>query len=192
MTDLPEAGGTESANDDRTARNRRLLLAMFAIAFLTLGSSWLLFYFAQDGGVWGTTNKGTFVDPPVSVAELGLLGPDGQTLVEGETWWLWVVSADVCEGECAEAVFQLRQLHVLLNKDMDRVQRALVAPPEQAQPVLAEFPRLVPLSGSLEGLSEGIYIVDPIGNLVLFYPWSDAGRPVLDDLKKLLKLSQIG
>ena len=54
-------------NPDATARNRRLLLAMFAIAFLTLGGSYLLFYGAREGGVWGTTNQGEFVDPPVIV-----------------------------------------------------------------------------------------------------------------------------
>ncbi len=188
MTDTPDTMSTE----DRTARNRKLLLAMFAIAFFTLGSSWLLFYLAQDGGVWGTTNKGTFVDPPVTAADLELLQANGQPLLEGQTWWLWVVSDGVCAEDCAEAVFQMRQLHVLLNKDMDRVQRGLVTRPGAEQPVLAEYPKLVPLQGSLEGLVNGIYIVDPIGNLVLYYPWSDGGRPVLDDLKKLLKLSQIG
>ena len=48
------------------------------------------------------------------------------------------------------------------------------------------------MTGELSALTEGIYIVDPIGNLVLHYPLSDAGKPVLTDLKKLLKLSQIG
>ena len=197
MTETPDRTSVE----DRTARNRRLLLAMFAIAFLTLGGSWLLFYFAQDGGVWGTTNKGTFVDPPMTAADLGLLQANGQPLLEGQTWWLWVVSDGVCERDCAEALFQMRQLHVLLNRDMDRVRRGLVSLPGAEQPVLSEYPKLVPLflpkaglpgQGALEGLNNGIYIVDPIGNLVLYYPWSDAGRPVLDDLKKLLKLSQIG
>ena len=41
-------------------------------------------------------------------------------------------------------------------------------------------------------LKPGIFIVDPIGNLVFWYPISDAGKPVLDDLRRLLKLSQIG
>ena len=55
---------TNGATVDATAKNRRMLLVMFAIAFLTLGGSYVLFYAAQEGGVWGTTNKGEFVDPP--------------------------------------------------------------------------------------------------------------------------------
>lgn len=178
--------------DSAQQKNRRMLLAMFAIAFLTLGGSYVLFYMARSGGVWGTTNHGVFVDPPRVVAELGLTDDRGQLLTEGGTWWLWVVAPGGCRTDCETALHQLRQLHVLLNKDADRVQRALVSRLAPAGDVLADYPRLVHLTGALDGLEEGIYIVDPIGNLVFFYPLADAGKPVLEDLKKLLKLSQIG
>ncbi len=173
-------------------KNRRMLLGMFAIAFVTLGAAYVLFYTARTGGVWGTTNQGTFVDPHRTVAELGLTDDRGQVLTEGGTWWLWVVAPDGCDAECETAVHQLRQLHVLLNKDADRVQRGLLTRSVESPSVLDEYPRVVHLTGSLTGLDEGVYIVDPIGNLVLFYPLADAGKPVLEDLKKLLKLSQIG
>ena len=173
-------------------KNRRMLLAMFAIAFLTLGGSYALFYMARSGGVWGTTNHGAFVDPPVTVGELGLTDDRGALLTEGGTWWLWVVAPEGCLEACKAAVHQLRQLHVLLNKDADRVRRALLTPDPADPGLKAEYPRLEHLTGNLQALAEGIYIVDPIGNLVFFYPLSDAGKPVLEDLKKLLKLSQIG
>jgi hypothetical protein len=190
MTDNPMNGPDKPAAS--TVRNRRMLLAMFAIAFLTLGGSYVLFYSAREGGVWGTTNKGAFVDPPVSVSDLGLSRADGTLLTEGGTWWLWVVTEGECQESCAHAVHQLRQLHILLNKDSDRVQRALVTSPDRAPGLLLEYPGVTHLTGALESLTEGIYIVDPIGNLVLHYPLDDAGKPVLTDLKKLLKLSQIG
>ncbi len=177
---------------DVTARNRRLLLAMFAIAFLTLGASYVLFYSAREGEVWGTTNQGEFVDPPLSVVELRLQDARGALLTEGGTWWLWVVSNGDCLDECERAVHQLRQLHILLNKDADRVQRGLVTEPGLSPGVLERYPGAEHLTGELSALTEGIYIVDPIGNLVLYYPLTDAGKPVLTDLKKLLKLSQIG
>ncbi len=180
------------AEKTATAKNRRMLLTMFAIAFLTLGGSYVLFYVARDGGVWGTTNQGSFVDPPVSVAELGITDPEGRTLTEGGTWWLWVVTERECLDACASAVHQLRQLHILLNKDADRVRRALVTGAGVEPGLLDEYPALIHLTGTLPALSEGVYIVDPIGNLVLHYPFEDAGKPVLTDLKKLLKLSQIG
>ncbi len=190
--DIAGPGNGHTQNSDATARNRRMLLAMFAIAFLTLGGSYLLFYSAREGGVWGTTNQGEFVDPPLTVADLGLKGTNGELLSEGGSWWLWVVADGDCRGECESAVHQLRQLHILLNKDSDRVQRGLVTEPGISPSLLADYPGVQHLTGSLTTLAEGIYIVDPIGNLVLYYPLADAGKPVLTDLKKLLKLSQIG
>ncbi len=37
-----------------------------------------------------------------------------------------------------------------------------------------------------------LYIVDPLGNLVMRYDTRDTPKGLLDDLKKLLKLSHIG
>jgi hypothetical protein len=87
---------------------------------------------------------------------------------------------------------QVLQLHALLNKDAVRVRRAIVAETPVDAKLAQDYPRLAVLSGSLRGLATGIYVVDPLGNLVFHYPLADAGEPVLDDLKRLLKVSQIG
>jgi cytochrome oxidase Cu insertion factor (SCO1/SenC/PrrC family) len=176
---------------DATAKNRRQLIAIFAISLVTVGGAYLLFYSAREGEVWNTTNNGTFVVPPLAVADIGLVDESGVTVTEGETWWMWVVAPDGCGSGCEEALYQLRQLHVLLNKDADRVRRAIVTRGERPA-AAAEYPKLAHLTGDHERLAPGLYIVDPIGNLVLHYPYADAGKPLLDDLKRLLKLSQIG
>ena len=177
--------------DGATARNRTHLLVIFAIAFASLGGSYLLFYLTQSSGVWGTTNNGEFVSPALHVSELELQTADGAPFSAPDSWWLWVNVAAYCDAECEHALHQLRQLHVLLNKEAPRVQRALVtAPGFRAE--LEAYPRMNHLIHAPPGLPRGIYIVDPIGNLVLRYPLADAGAPVLDDLKRLLKLSQIG
>ena len=59
----------------------------------------------------------------------------------------------------------------------------------------AQFPKLYQLIQQPQDavlLPTGIYIVDPLGNLVFHYPLQDMGKPVLQDLKRLLKVSQIG
>ncbi len=40
--------------------------------------------------------------------------------------------------------------------------------------------------------AHSLYIVDPLGNLVMRYDTRDTPKGLLDDLKKLLKLSHIG
>lgn len=180
-------------DDARKRSNRLQLVALFGIAGLTLAGASALFYTARSDGVWGTVNHGEFVQPPLTLAALNIEDSNGRALTSGETWWLWVVARESCDSGCADAVLQLRQLHVLLAKDAARVQRGLVTPRGAPAPaVLADFPKLQHLQGELETLKTGVYVVDPIGNLVFWYPLSDAGKPVLEDLKRLLKLSQIG
>jgi hypothetical protein len=176
-------------------KNRRSLLIIFGIAFASLGGSYLLFYLTQGSGVWGTTNNGQFIEPPVHVSELKLITEAGAPLGESRSWWLLTNAADRCDAECERALLQLRQLHVLLNKEASRVERALISDGSfAADEYLEPYPNTLHLLQASEGrvMPRGIYIVDPIGNLVFFYPLGDAGKPVLDDLKRLLKLSQIG
>ncbi len=175
-------------------RNRAQMLAIMAIALVSLGGSYLLFYSTRSGEIWGTTNNGAFVTPPVSIGDLQIRDAEGQMLEDGGSWWLWVVTEGSCEEPCDAALHQLRQLHALLNKDAPRVRRALVQPLEAAVDagLATRYPKLERLRGEIHGLAPGVYIVDPIGNLVLHYPLRDAGKPVLEDLKKLLKVSQIG
>ncbi|MFM7121191.1 MAG: hypothetical protein ACKOZX_13265 [Gammaproteobacteria bacterium] len=173
-------------------RARRQLLLMFGIAGLSLGGASLLFYLSQSG-VWGTTNNGTFVEPPQDATALQVVDGNGRPAADAHVWWLWVVRDTPCDAACDQALHQLRQLHVLLNRDGERVVRALVSPTGTPDSALAEkYPGLKFLAGNTAALTPGIYIVDPIGNLVLRYPVETPGKAVLQDLKRLLKVSQIG
>jgi hypothetical protein len=177
---------------ERPAMQRRQLLALFGIGFATLGAAYVLFYLASEGGVWRTTNHGEFVEPPLAVTALELADAHGARPDLAGSWWLWTVAADGCGSECGAALHRLRALHVLLNKDATRLRRALVVPAVTPHSALEEDPGLLLLGAPGLPLADGIYIVDPIGNLVLFYPYAAAGAPVLEDLKRLLRLSQIG
>lgn len=171
---------------------RLQFLIIVAISAVSLGGAWLLFQQARDGDLWGTTNHGEFVDPLVTVEDLGVASTAGEPFETGK-WWLWVVPRGPCEQACREALHRLRQLHVLLNRDAARVRRGLLAAhPAQAAELAQTYPRLRLLSGNISRLDRGIYIVDPLGNLVFYYTMDQAGEDVLDDLKRLLKVSQIG
>ena len=169
-------------------RNRMHMLGIMAVALVSVGGAYMLFYVAKESGGWGTTNRGAFVEPPVNTRELGW-----QVLPEEPGWWIWMV-ADQCATQCQETAANMRATHILLNREAGRVQRgytALVA--NAANAWLEEYPRMVQISiADPEPLSDGVYIVDPLGNLVLHYPLDTDPEAVLQDLKKLLKLSQIG
>jgi cytochrome oxidase Cu insertion factor (SCO1/SenC/PrrC family) len=176
-------------------RGRSQLIVIFAVAAVSLVGAYLLFAGARSFGVWNTTNRGEFVDPPLTAERLALVDDHGQPFVTGGRWWVWIVAAEGCGARCEVALSATRQIQVLLHKDGDRVRSGLlfhglffqgpVTPPQGASSV-----RLFVRETGL--LMDGAYIVDPLGNLVLWYSYGDVGKPLLDDLKRLLKVSQIG
>jgi cytochrome oxidase Cu insertion factor (SCO1/SenC/PrrC family) len=175
-------------------RNRILLVGLFAIAIVPLlGASWL-YESSRSAKPWATTNHGELLDPIVSVSEMHLIAADGMTsMLNSGQWWLVTVSRDGCSAECQAAVHQLRQLHILLGRDASRVKRGLIeidGTPVDAS--LTQYPLLVRFSSESQTLRPGVYIVDPLGNLVLHYHYDVAGKSILQDLKQLLKVSHVG
>lgn len=167
---------------------RRQLILVIAIALISVGGAYALFYVARSSGGWGTSNHGTFVEPAVTAAELSW----PLALVDRRVWWLWTVASD-CEARCRKAVKDLRALQILLNRDADRVRRGFSGSPGAPPPGwLDEYPAITAFDANTKRLAPGVYIVDPIGNLVLFYPFEVDPKLILEDLKHLLRVSQIG
>lgn len=179
----------------RLWRNRLTLIGLFALAIVPLFGAYWLYQSTRMSVPWSTTNHGELLTPIRSIADRGLQAADGSASMVGSgVWWLVIVSDGACGNGCGHALHQLRQLHVLLGKDADRIKRALVElGGSGVDSELAErYPKLNWFTGSAGALRAGVYIVDPHGNLVLYYHYADAGKPVLEDLKKLLKVSNIG
>ena len=179
----------EQSKHNGPTSGRKQLAVIFIMALCSLGGSYALFFAAQDGERWGTTNNGTFVQPVVTVDQLQWQTPDGVPLYTYSQWWLWTV-ADQCDVACAEALQKLRAAHILLNKEAKRVRRGITTGPAFVIP--DDQPDLLRIQSLREQTPEGIYIVDPNGNLVFFYPLDINPKLLLADLKRLLKVSQIG
>lgn len=174
-------------------KSQTQLVVIMLIALVSLGGSYLLFYSASKGLSWGTTNHGEFVEPRISVRELGWQVQGKFAADVDGHWWLWVLAED-CGSACRQSVKDLRALHILLNKEAERVRRGFTGVDAVWQGLQADYPGLaqVQLSSSMPALRKGIYIADPLGNLVFYYPMDVNPKLIQQDLKKLLKVSQIG
>ncbi len=163
------------------------MLGIFAACLLPLPAAWWLESSVEESGVWATTNHGTFAASGTTLTGVGLDVPESGTPL----WRLIMVpGAAGCQSECRQAFTTLRALHLRLGKDSARVQRIFVgtgAPEDAEKDVLA----FASVSGPV-ALSRGLYIADPLGNVVLMYDWSQAGTPLYEDLEHLLDLSTIG
>ena len=175
-------------------RNRAKLIGIFLIAFVPLAGAYALYAFTRGGQPWSTTNQGELLMPLRSAAALRVATADGALAPLAGSWWILVVSGPTCDDECAAATTRLRAVHVLLNQDQSRVRRGILQMNAVDASALAggPDPGLERVIGEVPALVYGIYLIDPLTNLVLHYPFSAAGKPVLQDLKRLLSVSQIG
>jgi hypothetical protein len=168
-------------------------------------ATWL--YFATDWRPGGMKNHGELIDPAVPLPTTSLPRLEGgQTDDEflRHHWSLVYVGRSGCGEPCREALYNGRQMRLALGRLMDRVQRVYlyVGEPPDAGFLHDEHPDLVvasaggpegaPLLEALSAQAEGYWLVDPLGNAMMRYPPDEPPRGMMEDIKRLLRLSRIG
>jgi len=193
-------------------RGQRQLLLLAAMFFVPLAVAFWLYYGPTDWRPVGGTNKGDLIDPAVPLPDTSLADMDGLAvpadLLRGK-WTMLFVGDGACDERCRKLLYLSRQSRIALNKDMDRVQRVFLAtsgccdrayfsgehpdltvvlPRDEAtgRALLAAFP------GTADAVAGRLYLVDPLGNLVLSYSAAAPDESLLTDVRKLLRLSHIG
>ena len=206
---------TSSDMDPRKVRRgRRQLLALAALFFVPLAVAFWLYY---GPGTWrpgGDASKGDLIDPARPLPAISLPTADGTTtgpdFLRGK-WTMLYVGDGLCDDRCRKALYLMRQSRIALNKDMDRVQRVFLVTQRCCDRAFltAEHPDLVvalvedaaaaavleplpPYGGVPVAVAGRIYLVDPLGNLLMSYAPDAPDKALLTDLKKLLRLSHIG
>lgn len=199
---------SETNTSTDRAKSRGALIALAALFFLPLLGSFWLYYI----GGWrpaGSTNNGELISPVRQLSEIRLQKLDG-TPLDAESFsgkWTFVyIDAGNCDETCRNALWAIRQTRLLLAQDMDRVNRVFVAETAccDREFLAAEHPGLQvvepsPLGGAAslavfprEAGVPYVYIVDPLGNLIMRFDTRQNPKGLLVDIEKLLKLSHIG
>ena len=193
--------------------SRRPFFVVLALFFAPLAAAFLVYY----GMAWrppGNTSHGDLITPARPLPEVALPTPQGGSTAPGflrDKWSLVYIADGACAEVCREALVRMRQIRLALNKDMGRVQRVFLYDnaccdlpyfsSEHSGLVLAKLAgesgaALSAVFPSYDGIPAGsagrIYVVDPLGNLMMSYAPESQAKGILTDLKKLLKLSHIG
>lgn len=200
-------------NDVATAagpRTRKMFWTMVGMFFAPLALAFLLYYGLDGWRPHGSTNKGDLVTPPRPLPAATLRAPDGDLQIDSlkGKWTLVYIGNGACDARCREALMLMRQTRLALNDDMSRIQRLFLAAgeccdqaylgTEHSGLVIGQVDGDTPLlqlfaRGTEEvGQAGRIYIVDPLNNLMMSYEPGAPPKALLEDLKKLLKLSHIG
>lgn len=198
---------TKSANQKQTRTGRWKLFAILGVCAAPMIASYFSYYLLQPSG---KTNYGTLLDPrlyPTPV--LNAQGLDGKPLelasLKGK-WLMLQVDDAACPESCQRKLYDMRQLRVAQGKGQERISRVWLVSDEGAvdeklkpgiagtqllrvKPELLEKWLPVEAGGNIKA---HIYVIDPLGNLMMRFPKDADPNKVKKDLSKLLKASAIG
>ncbi|HNP62369.1 MAG TPA: hypothetical protein PKH39_00460 [Woeseiaceae bacterium] len=189
-------------SEKKTTWARLQMLVIAAVFFGPLAIATWMYYtgaFAPDG----RTNHGALLEPIINVVdEL----PESSIGELGDGYWLLIyVNDGACEADCEQALYTIRQSRKMLGREMERLLRVFLhgdTPPDTVF-LSNEHAGLRTLSDS--GLSAllnkkkpvqmaagGYFLMDPLGNLVMYFEPDLDPSDMVEDIKRLLKLSRIG
>lgn len=174
-------------------RGRAKLLLLAAFLALPVAASWLAWWLDLAPGA--TDNYGTLIAPrPVALAPVAAL--------KGK-WVLVQFDGGACGDWCERKHYLMRQVRRAQGRDMERIERLWLvtdAVPPRAELLAAIEGTVVAPAGAGSGaafpaeraLSDHVYLVDPLGNLMMRFPREPDPARVIKDLQRLLKASSFG
>ncbi|MEN9782895.1 MAG: hypothetical protein RJA24_238 [Pseudomonadota bacterium] len=188
---------------DAQPQSRKTLWLVAAVCIAPFIASFAAYYFYKPEG---RVNYGQLMDAkklpvePLTQSEGG-----GFMLRQLEGKWIFLVVDDVaCDAYCEKKLWQIRQVRKTQGKYPERIERIwlITSKGKPAQRLHDEFEGtwMINAQGSallealpFEGaLTDHIYLVDPLGNLVLRYPRDADPSRIRKDIERLLKISRIG
>jgi cytochrome oxidase Cu insertion factor (SCO1/SenC/PrrC family) len=210
-------GGFLPARRQRGFLSSRQAFVLLALIFMAPAFvAWVMHQSGVEG--WrpkGMTNRGVLVHPARLLelpADMAIGNESLNDYLQGLWTLVYIGDAD-CDAVCKENLYKMRQIRIAQNENMNRVQRLYLVTGAEIPATLTallekEYPKMdvLPVSDEqavqlapyfriddvpVEG-AERVYIIDPLGNLMMYYPQGADPGGMLKDLKKLLKYSKIG
>jgi cytochrome oxidase Cu insertion factor (SCO1/SenC/PrrC family) len=183
------------------AKSRRTLVLLVLVFFGPFVGAYVAYrFFPPDTSI----NYGELLLPPAQVP-LQPLGAPGGAFRFADLQGKWVLVASdsgACAEACEKKLTLMRQVWLALGKNRDRVERVFVVDDiAQADAARLEaYPGMravtIPVGMQMPpGLTNDrahLYLVDPLGNVMMRYPAAAEGRRMLKDLERLLKASSVG
>ncbi len=170
-------------------RNQAVLIALVCLAPVVLG--WLAYRFQWGTGAAG--NYGELIEPrPLAAPSIAAL--------KGK-WILVTFDPAACDPRCEKKLYTVRQIRRAQGKDMERIERLWLVTdggkPREALAAALEDAHVAPAPPALAGSFPGdpatdIYLVDPLGNLMMRYAAEPEPARMIKDLQRLLRYSRIG
>ena len=193
-----------SENFLNSGKKTLLLLAVVFVLPFTIAAT-LHFLDVRPSG----KSYGALIAPPVALNIPELQDAKAKPFATKnwqKKWNMVTINRGTCDDACQARTHLLGNVRLSLDKDTKRAQQIMLIPGEINAEMLVDLqqknPELIILTGDeaapfadkLEQLSkpQAIYLVDPLGNLMMQYPQNFEPKGLRSDLLRLLKSSWAG
>jgi len=189
-------------------------LVLLALVLFFISPLVLVMYMYQTNWHPEGESKGQLIKPALAI-EVPKNFQNIKTVyssdVPGTLWhekWSMVLIADQCDPTCEARLYDVRQIHASLEKNMNRVQRILITHQQDLGALKIKYPDLIILnqpkddldvlanqfkSGDQDIFNEGgVYLVDPMGNWMMKYGPEIAAKDIRKEVEHLLRYSWAG
>jgi len=205
---ITEQEKEDSGVEKRSNKTFWILVIVFILPYVAA----MTYYLAGDRlPDVQTSNRGELVVPVQSLGslEFDLLQGDTASINDYEGKWLVLsIAGSVCGDSCLHNLYMMRQVRKALAKDRFRVSRAMLfsGATESLQGVISDYEGTDVWLGPQESISnliaivdtenQGVdgrlYIIDPLGNVMMRYKPDTDPKDLLKDLQRLMKVSKAG
>jgi hypothetical protein len=188
-------------------KGRWKLFAVIAVCAAPMIASYLTYYVIKPEG---RTNYGALLDPRSHpIPALGTASLEGKPVALDSYKGKWImlqVDDAACRDACKKKLYDMRQLRLAQGKEMSRVERVwLITDDKPLETILMrEYdgtrmlrakPDVVTAWLPVEPgttVADHLYVIDPLGNLMMRFPKDADPNKIKKDLSKLLRASRIG
>jgi cytochrome oxidase Cu insertion factor (SCO1/SenC/PrrC family) len=212
---MQKSSPTKSDNGATTVPRARLMLILIVALFLlpVVAATWLYVSGWRPEGK--NLAHGELVQPARPLGDAELYSMDGAPFRLSALRGRWVMAylgSLPCAADCRNSLYKMQQVRLAQGRDASRVERVMIATnagSDALREVARQYPGLFAVGGTRTTLqtlarefvsSQGtaldapgrVYLIDPIGNLVMSYTPDADPSGMRKDLARLLRLSQVG
>jgi len=204
--------GPEPVNNAQNTKKNPYTIWFVVLSFVAPVILAYIMYFLVD--IKSFSNHGEILNPIVHISSFKLKDESGEIIPEKELMLKWRIISFLgkdCDELCAAQLYDTRQIYISLGKDRERAIRMFVhlePAGDSLLKLMAEtHPNVVHVNGDKTVIVNALgvnvrhdvsidnnetYIMDPMGNVMMRFTQDQPNQDFLQDLRKLLKASQIG
>ena len=199
---------------DTRSKNQITLILIILIFIAPLAGSWLLINFTDIVETHSKDNHGDLIIPPRPLPNIKLIDPLSETnrgQLHGK-WSMLYITDSSCDQICIENLYRMRQIRLATGKHYKRIQRVLLIQQGNISSLVqifkdysgqwlmtTDYMNMKKLLDNFRfeknenpAVKHRLYLVDPLGNLMMRYSPDVNPAGIIKDLNRLLRASRIG